>query len=169
MGQLIRSGPPGPVAQQSAGGGGTSARMQAALARVGLFPPPAAGTVILAGLDGARARGAADARIASVVQHVVGQLLREDIGPDVGFGPVEQRTHLGSAVLVLRDGLPRRACLGLLAAQARDPGRIAGDGALEGLDLANLAAGEALLQAVVEAVDALLADILLDRGRVGIV
>src|SRR6185503_6621121 len=49
------------------------ARLQAALARIRVFPPPAAGARIRAGLDRTRARCAADARVAAIVQSVVRQ------------------------------------------------------------------------------------------------
>src|SRR5579871_1582808 len=116
--------------------------MQSALTRVGLLPPPATGTVILTGLDGARAGCAANTRIAAIMQHVVRQLLGEDVGPDLGLGPVEQRAHLGNPMRIARDGRPIRARLGLFAPQSRDPGVISGNRAPEGLDLADLAAGQ---------------------------
>src|SRR5450755_4517252 len=123
--------------------------MQTAFARLGLLPPPAAGAMTFTRRGGTRAGCAANARVAAIMQRVVGQLLGADIGPDITVGPVEQWTDLLQAVLlVARDRLRRGTQIGLLAPHARDPGPVAGDGATEGLDFANLAATQARTQVV---------------------
>ena len=52
------------------------------------LPGPAAGAVVLAGGDGARARPAADARVALVVQRVVRHVVLHDERPHVLLRPV---------------------------------------------------------------------------------
>src|SRR6185437_13964831 len=96
-------------------------------------------------------------------------LARADVLPDFRLAPIEQRAHFVEAVLrVPLYRLRLRARRRLLPAHACHPGGVALDGALEGLDLAHVAAGEARIQAVVEAVDALACDQLLQRLRVRI-
>src|SRR5690606_37449087 len=56
------------LGQGAMGAGGIE--VQAAFLRLRIFPPPASGADVLAGRDRARARGAADAGIALVVQRV---------------------------------------------------------------------------------------------------
>ncbi len=56
---------------------------------------PASGAFVgFAQTDSSRAGPAADARIALVVERVVGNILGEDPFPDVAFGGVRQRTDL---------------------------------------------------------------------------
>src|SRR2546428_7497520 len=64
------------------------------------------------------------------------------------------------------DGLGRSACGRLLAPQAGDPAVVPDDRALEGLDLADAAAFDACLEAVIEAVHALERDQPLERRGV---
>src|SRR5581483_5075926 len=66
--------------------------MQAALDLVGAAP--AAGARIFARLYGAGAVGAADARVAAVVQRVVGQLVLDDVCPDLRLAPARERVQL---------------------------------------------------------------------------
>src|SRR5919198_216187 len=112
---------------------------------------PASGALVLTGSDGPRAGNAADRRVAAVVQRVIGDLVDVDVGLDALRVPVDER-------LDLPDGVALRplhllgigAGLALLAADARDPGVVLGQGALERLDLADVATavGVGLPQAV---------------------
>src|SRR5580658_2712724 len=130
--------------------------MQAAFALLGLLPPPAAGTMILAGHDGPGAGGAADAGITLLVKAVEGQLARAYVGPDLVLGPIQQRADFLQAVLgVPLDGMALGAGLGLLATHTGDPGVVAAHELAERHHLAHAAAGAARLGAVEEAVDAL--------------
>src|SRR5690606_38991487 len=70
-----------------------TARLQAALARIRAFPPPATRARIGPWLDGAGARCAADAGIALVVQRVVREVTRLDVGPHVLLRPFQHRAH----------------------------------------------------------------------------
>ncbi len=139
---------------------GRPATMQPAFLVLGLFPPPAAGAEVLARLDRARAGRAADAGIAAVVQRVVRHVDgSRRYAQTSSLGPVGQRVELHQAVqrveLLERDGARRRR---LLAAQAGDPGALAAQRAAQRLELADLAAALAQLDAVVEGVDAVRAD-----------
>ena len=133
--------------------------MQSAFLLFRRFPPPATGADILAGLHGARARRAADARVVLVVQLVVGHLVGAQIDPHLALAPVGQRAELDEVVgLVVSLGLQAAARRRLGFAQAGDPGLLAGQHTLQRLDLAGVAAGLARLDRVVEAVDALPGD-----------
>src|ERR671930_392451 len=48
---------------------------------------------------GRRAVRAADRRVAAVVQRVVGEVVVDDVAPDVGLGPVGERVGLPTLVL----------------------------------------------------------------------
>src|SRR5689334_4950830 len=76
-------------------------RMQSALLRIRILPPPAPGAAVCARLHRARARRATDAGIALVVQRVVRQLARADVGPDLFVRPVEDGTDLDDAAVGL--------------------------------------------------------------------
>src|SRR5919197_1453495 len=102
---------------------------------------PAAGPLVLSRVHRSRARNAADRRIAGVVQRVVRDLVHVDVGLNALRVPVDERLDLPDAEALrpldlLRAG-PRRA---LLAADARDPGVVRIERALQRLDLANVAA-----------------------------
>jgi len=80
----------------------------------------------------------------------------------LGFGesdnlvprPIEQRRCLDQRILAVPAGQRHGAALvRLVGAQARDPGRSAGKGAIERFDLADVTAAKARLLAVIEAVD----------------
>src|ERR1044071_5073997 len=115
------------------------ARLQTALARIRVFPPPAAGARIRAGLDRSRTRCATDARVTAIVQGVVRQVARLDVGPHVLLGPIEQRADFPQAVpLIPRHGLAVRTLCRLLATHAGDPGAMTGNRPLERLDLADI-------------------------------
>src|SRR2546422_2492382 len=102
---------------------------------------PAARALLLALADGAGARDAADRRVARVVQRVVRNLVDVDVGLDALRVPVGQGLDLPDAVtLAPFHLLGAGAGGGLLAADAGDPGVVAGESALERLDLAGVAA-----------------------------
>src|SRR5207302_9627774 len=114
-----------------------------------LLPPPTAGARVLVGCNGARAGLAADAGVAAIVERVVWHVVLADVAPHVVVGPVGERVQLDDAAMDLVDleGLdvgPRRR---LVAAQAGDPGIKAGQRSAERLDLADAAAGLAILDA----------------------
>ena len=147
-----------------------AAGMQAALARIAAFPPPAARAFVFARLHRARAGRATDARKAAVMQGVVGQPLLADVLPDLVFRPFEQRAHLVQAVFAVPfHGRRQRAAGRLSPPDAGDPGAAAGDGAAEGFHLADPAAAAALVQTVAEAVDAVLAHPALQVRGLGVV
>src|SRR5580704_19641623 len=131
--------------------------MQAALARIGALPPPAAGAFVLAGLYRTRAGRATNARKAAVMQRVVGQPLFADVLPDLVFRPLEQRTYLVKAIFAVPFHGRRLSAAGRLSTpDAGNPGAAAGDGAAEGLHLAHTATSATLIEAVAEPVDAVL-------------
>ncbi len=143
-------------------------RVKPAFLRVGVFPPPAPRTGMFAGGDGAGAGGAADAGKAAIVQCVVGHFVTPQVGPDFEVRPIQQRIELGQAedgILFLDFYLGARGAL--FAPEAGEPGAFAGQGAAQRLDLAHFAAGFALRDAVVEAVDAVDFDQTLDRAAFG--
>src|SRR5579863_8366056 len=144
--------------------------MQAAFTRIRVLPPPAAGAMGLSRLGGPGARRTTDARIAAIVQRAVIELVAADVAPDVGLRPVQQRADLRQpGMLVLGYRLRCGALLGLLVPHARHPGTVSGNRPDERLDLADLAAADALPQAVIETVDAVLAHIALHRLRIRVI
>src|SRR5215218_4648666 len=89
--------------------------------------------------DGTRARNAADRGIALVVQRVVRNLVHIDVGLDALRVPVDERLHLPDAVALRPlDLLRARAGCALLAPDARDPGVVLAERALQRLDLPDL-------------------------------
>src|SRR5919198_4077076 len=104
-------------------------------------PGPAPGPLVLAAGNGARARHAADRRVALVVQRVVRNLVHVDVGLDALGVPVDDGLHLPHPVALRPLELLRvRARQRLLTADAGDPRVIRLESALERLDLANVAA-----------------------------
>src|SRR5439155_21721733 len=102
---------------------------------------PAAGALVLGAGDRPRTRDAADRRVARVVQRVVRDLVDVDVRLHALGVPVDDRLDLPDAVaLGPLDLLRVGARQGLLAADAGDPGVVAGQRALERLDLADPAA-----------------------------
>ena len=81
------------------------------------------------GCTGARAGRAADRAVAAVVQRVVGHAVRAQVAPHVVLGPVGERVELraGRARRRTRARRASRARRRLLAAQAGDPGALAGE------------------------------------------
>ena len=136
-----------------AGGGDVQAAFLDAL-----LPPPATGAEVFADGDRARARRAADAREEAVVERVVRDVVHVEVVPDVGPAPVGERAELAAAGVVGRLELDLGALARLLAAQARDPRRAAGEHAAERLDLAHRAARLPQLDALPHRVLAVAAD-----------
>lgn len=84
------------------------ARVQPALLRCGVLPPPAALTLLLVGKDRAGAGLAADGDIATLVQLVGGHIHDAEEVPDLSRGHVGQRVVLDERVLAihtLEDGV----------------------------------------------------------------
>src|SRR5213076_3307381 len=102
---------------------------------------PPAGPFVLVVDDRARARHAADRRIARVVERVVRNLVDVDVGLDALRVPVDDRLDLPDAV-ALRPLHPPRVLprQRLLAADAADPRVVLREDAFERLDLADVAA-----------------------------
>src|SRR5690348_5090205 len=106
---------------------------------------PASCALVLAGHDRTRTRYAADRRIAPVVERVVRNLVYVDVRLHALRVPVDDGLHLPDAVaLGPLDLLCSRPRCGLLAADACDPGVVGCEGALERLDLADVAAAVGL-------------------------
>src|SRR4029079_19739653 len=132
--------------------------VETALLGLRVLPPPAAGADVFAGLDRAGAGRASQARIALVVQRVVGDLVRAHVVPGLRLRPLHERVHLHDAAVAMVD-LDRgqdRARDRLLAAQAGAPGVEGRERAVERLHLADAAATLALLHALPEREEALL-------------
>src|SRR5207237_1581057 len=113
--------------------------VNAAFELVGAGQP--ARSLALTRLHGPRARDAPDRRVPGVVQRVVRDLVDVDVGLDALRVPVDERLDLPDAVPLApldaaRTGPGRR----LLAADAGDPGVVAGERTLERLDLPDVAA-----------------------------
>ncbi|CAK7255183.1 exported protein of unknown function [Shinella sp. WSC3-e] len=144
--------------------------MQAAFALLVVLPPPAAGALGLAGLDGARTGFAADRGIAAPVHRVHRNRIVGDIGLDALDVPVGQRIDLDQAAfgVELRE---RRVgtVAGLAAAKAGDPEGCPFECARKRLQLAHAATGVARLDALVEAVEAVLRGIGVDIVLAGMI
>ena len=83
---------------------------------------PATGAVVFTRVHATGTRKAAYARVPLVVQRIVRDLVFKKVGPDVFFGPSDQRIHF--AETELRVPLNRhcgRAGLGLVASNGGDP------------------------------------------------
>src|SRR5262245_14885179 len=136
--------------------------MQPALLGRALLPPPAAGAYVFSRGTGPGARSAADAGKAAVVQLVVGDSVRPDIGPDFLVAPVGEGVELDQAVFRVV-GLDRDLLAGsrLPPAQPGDPGLLPRQRPAQRLDLADVAARFAQIDAAIEAVDAIAAHVIL--------
>ena len=75
--------------------------VQATLAMLGVFPPPASSTHVLSWLDGSGAGFAADTGIALVVEFVVGHLVAFDIVPHLLLRPRDERVNFDELVLFI--------------------------------------------------------------------
>src|SRR5947209_5066832 len=107
--------------------------MDPALLVLRIFPPPPAGPGVLAWLDGARARGAADRREAAVVERVNRDVVLVGVGADLFHRPANERVQLDDAAVDAIDLDLGRARAGhrLLGPTAGDPGIEPGEGAGE--------------------------------------
>src|ERR1700720_590566 len=74
-----------------------------ALLRRVRLPPPTSGATRLARLDRARARGAADRRVAPVVERVVRHLALSDVVPNFLLRPLGERVQLHDRAVVVVD------------------------------------------------------------------
>src|SRR6188768_1090138 len=128
--------------------------MQSAFLPHLLLPPPAARPRIVADGHRTRARRAADAGIATVVERVVRNVVLRQVVPDVVMRPPRKwREFSQSMDLVVAFGQNVATIDGLLATQSGEPGALAGESAAERFDLAHAAARLADLDAAVETVD----------------
>ena len=131
--------------------------MQAALLRGRVqLPPPPPRPQVLPRPHRARARRAADAGEALVVEGVVGHGVVPDVAPDPVPAPVGEGIQLDDAAVIGVDlDLPDLAARhGLLPPEPRDPRVEALEGAAERLHLPDAAAELPVLDARVEEVDA---------------
>ena len=137
--------------------------LQPAFLAVLVFPPPAAGADVLAGLDGARAGLATDGWEALGVQRIDGDGVLFDVALEMLEGPIGDRVDLDEVVLGVPGGERHLGALGrLIAAQARDPPGSSGERPVQGQHLADVAAGLAGLDGLAKAHDAVTGDELLD-------
>src|SRR5260370_40675048 len=125
-----------------------------------LLPPPSPCAQVLARLDRTRARRAADAGKALVVEGVVRHGVVPDVAPDPVPAPVGERVQLEDAAVIGVDlNLPDPAtCHGLFAPEPRDPRVEAGAGAAARVHLSAAAAKPPVLGAPGEVVNAAVAD-----------
>src|SRR5262249_41181162 len=136
------------------------ATMQAALLVLRVFPPPPARANVFAGGHGARARGAADAGISTIVQRVVGNAPRAKGAPNIGVAPVCERVELEQPVhrvALLDRNLPPSDTL--RSAQPGDPGTLARERTRQWFGLADTAAAPAELHRAIERVDSIVANV----------
>ncbi len=142
--------------------------MQSAFLFLRLFPPPAAGAEVFAGLDGAGAGGAADADEPLVVQGVVGDIVLANEGAGLFEGPVEKRVKfnefMGDIPFEVGHVLPVGRLVGT---DAGDPDGLVAERALQGLYFPDMAAGFAVFDGVVEGIGAVLGNKFLKVGSVG--
>ena len=111
--------------------------VQPALRFAGIFP--SSGARILAGRDRGRAVGAPDARIIAVVQTVIGDVVKPDIGPYVFACPARQWIHFDELELTIPFDQPGvRPGRRLITANACDPCGILFECASEWFDFAKI-------------------------------
>src|SRR5471032_1089022 len=140
--------------------------VQAAFLRVPRFPPPASCPAVFARTDGARARLTANARITARMQRVDGDIEGLQINPDIGFGPVRERIELRNATQrVVLFFMQLHARYRLLAPLTRDPRAHFFQRAIQRFDLTNTATAFTQVDAFIERVQTVIADILLHRLR----
>src|SRR5215472_1869317 len=143
--------------------------MQPALALLGILPPPATGTDVLARLDRASARSTADARIPPRVERIHRNIVTGDITPDLVLAPLGERVEFGQPVLgveLLNCDVTAGERLG--APLPGDPRTATGERASEWGRLANGAAAPAQLDAAVERVDTVRSNVVLQRAHIGV-
>src|SRR6266850_2426033 len=144
--------------------------VQAALLGLGLLPPPAACAEIFAGLYRARAGRAADRAVALVVEPVVGNAVLAEVVPHLVLAPRCERIEFLQAVrgVVLALG-QLRPFSRMPAALPGNPGPLAGERPLERLDLADLAAALAQLDALIKCIAAVGTHVFKHRRRIRLV
>src|SRR5579875_1588402 len=134
--------------------------VHAALLRGVLLPPPSAGARILARTDRTRAGRTANAPVSPVIEWMVRDVMLPNVGEDLLFHPVSQGIDLNDAAVIMveldladiRSGCP------LIAAEAGNPRIEIRQHPAERFDLADLAAGQAILHRFVEEIHAVLAN-----------
>src|SRR5512133_3448406 len=134
--------------------------VDAALLRRVRLPPPAPGTVGLAGTNRARALCAADRGVALVVERVVRDVVLAHVFPDLVLCPFGEwvQLHDRAVVVIDLDLADIRARRPLVAAKPRDPGVEGGEMLRQRSDLADVAAEETVLHRLAEEVEALSLD-----------
>src|SRR3954469_20787732 len=144
--------------------------MQAAFLGFGAFPPPAPGPDVFVGPDRARARRATDGAVPLVVETVVGDPVLTEVVPDFRLAPRCERIELLEAVdrveLAL---LEPRASGRVLPPLPGEPGALSRERPPERLDLADLAAALAQIDASVECVAAVDPDVFEHRRSLRLV
>src|SRR5579859_3302123 len=130
--------------------------VDAALLHLALLPPPPSRALVLARLRRSRAGGAADRRVAALVEGVVGHLVLADIRPHLVRRPRRERRHLGDSAMLVIGGDHRSGGAGrhLGPADAGDPRVITSQRTSQGAGLAHQAAEPAQLWRKVELVRA---------------
>src|SRR5262245_25137309 len=133
---------------------GLDCAVDPALLRRVRLPPPAAGPTGLAGPDRARARRAADRRVALLVERVRRHLALADVLPDLLLRPLRERVELHdrAVVVVDLDLADVGAARPLVSPEAGDPRVESREVLRQRLHLADVAAEQALLDRVVEEV-----------------
>src|SRR5690242_5663032 len=117
------------------------ARMQTTFLDLRVFPPPPASSNILAGRYGARARRTANARVALVMQRIIGNAELFKISPYVRQAPVQQWAEFLKTVDSVKFRLSQiLSCRRLITTQAGDPCVLSAQSAFQRLHLANMTA-----------------------------
>src|SRR5918996_82447 len=131
--------------------------VHAALLRRIRLPPPAAGAVVLAGRDRAGARCAADGGVPLRIERVDGHVVVAQVLPDLALRPLGERVELDdrAVVVVDLDLANVRARRPLVATETGDPGVERGEVPRQRLDLADVAAEQAVRDRLAEEVRAL--------------
>lgn len=131
--------------------------MQSTLFFRSVFPPPAPGAKILAGLYGAGAGRAADTDKTLVVQGVIRNIVFADEGAGLFESPVEKGVEFGELVGVVPLEVGHVLPVGrLFGADAGDPDALVLEGAVQGFYLADMAAGFSVFNGFVKSVGAVL-------------
>lgn len=142
--------------------------MQSALLFPRLFPPPAAGAEIFAGLDGTGAGSAANADEPFIVQGIVRDIVLANEVSGLLEGPVEKRVKfnefMGCVPFEVGHVLPVGRLIG---ANTGDPDSLLMERAPQGFHFSDLAAGFSVFDGVVKGIGAVLGNKFLKVGSVG--